>query len=170
MIPVVLSRVCMAATRTVWFSFHLGCHRSAVSLSALSVSPLIRKLPWCGDRTPASVLLLGRGQVQANWNLFFLLLPSSYRVCVGLYILFCWSGTPVPSQLVFCMHFWVWWCIPDVFVERDVLHVSLLLCYLPSFDKEIPYATSGIREKYSISQEMYLIILLYSLHWAWSRQ
>ena len=25
--------ICMAAARTVWFSFHLGCHRSAVSLS-----------------------------------------------------------------------------------------------------------------------------------------
>ena len=27
--------------------------------------------------------------------------------CVGLDILFCWSGTPVPSHLVFCMHFCV---------------------------------------------------------------
>ena len=34
------SRVCMAAARTVWFSFLLGCHRSAVSLSALNV-PLL---------------------------------------------------------------------------------------------------------------------------------
>ena len=25
--------------------------------------------------------------------------------CVVLYILFCWSGTPVDSELVFCMHF-----------------------------------------------------------------
>ena len=38
--PVSLSRVCMAAGRTVRFSFHLGCHRSAVSLSALNISPL----------------------------------------------------------------------------------------------------------------------------------
>ena len=35
-----LSGECVAAARTVWFSFHLGCHRSAVSLSALNVSPL----------------------------------------------------------------------------------------------------------------------------------
>ena len=34
------SRVCMAVAKTVWFSFHLGCHRSAVPLSALNVSPL----------------------------------------------------------------------------------------------------------------------------------
>ena len=50
--------------------------------------------------------------------------------CVGLYILFCWSCTPVHSQLVFCMHFCVGRCIPDVSVERDVFHVQQLL--LPS--------------------------------------
>ena len=38
--PMSLSKVCMASARTVWFSFHLGCHRSATSLSALNVSPL----------------------------------------------------------------------------------------------------------------------------------
>ena len=46
-----LSGVCMAAART---AFHLGCHRSAVSLSALNVSPLTQ-LPGCGNWTPASV-------------------------------------------------------------------------------------------------------------------
>ena len=35
-----LSRVCMAVARTVWFSFCLGCHRSAVSLSAWNVFSL----------------------------------------------------------------------------------------------------------------------------------
>ena len=38
------SGVCMAAARTVWFSFHLGCHRSAVSLSTLNVSPLTQTI------------------------------------------------------------------------------------------------------------------------------
>ena len=38
--PAFLSEVCMAAARTVCLSFHLGCHRSAVSLSALNISPL----------------------------------------------------------------------------------------------------------------------------------
>ena len=33
------------------------------------------------------------------------LCPTEF--CVGLYILFCWSGTPVCSQLMFCMHFCV---------------------------------------------------------------
>ena len=47
-----------------------------------------------------------------------------------LYFLFCWSGTPVCSQLVFCMHFCVWRCISDVSIERDVLHVHLFLHHL----------------------------------------
>ena len=47
-----------------------------------------------------------------------------------LYIFFQWSGTPVLSQLVFCKHFCVWRCIPDVSMEKDVLHVHLPLCHL----------------------------------------
>ena len=38
--PASLSKVCIAVARTVWFSFHLGCRRLDVSLSALNVSPL----------------------------------------------------------------------------------------------------------------------------------
>ena len=53
--PVSLSGVCLAAARTVWFSFHLGCHRSAVSLSALNVSPLTQTIAPCRDWTTASV-------------------------------------------------------------------------------------------------------------------
>ena len=33
------SKVCMTAARAVWFSFHLGCHRSTVPFSAFNVSP-----------------------------------------------------------------------------------------------------------------------------------
>ena len=47
-----------------------------------------------------------------------------------LYTLFHWSSTPVCSQLVFCMHFCVWRCIPDVSVGRDVFHIYLLLRHL----------------------------------------
>ena len=32
--------------------------------------------------------------------------------------------------MVFCMHFCVWRCIPDVSMERDVFHVRLLLLHL----------------------------------------
>ena len=54
--PASLSGVCMGAARTVWFSFHLGCQRSAVSLSALNVSPLTQTivLMW-GSDPPGSV-------------------------------------------------------------------------------------------------------------------
>ena len=59
--PMFLPCIYMAVARTAWFSFHLGCHRSAVSLSALNVSPL-RQLPCCGDQTPTSVPPPTRGR------------------------------------------------------------------------------------------------------------
>ena len=88
--PAYPSEVCMAATRTAWFSFHLDCHRSVVSLSALNISPLTQTID------------------------------------VGI-DLFCWSGTAVcvPSWCSTCTC--VWSCVPDVSMERDVLHVHLLL-------------------------------------------
>ena len=39
--------------------------------------------------------------------LFFHLVPLSSQFCTGLCVLLCWLGTPVRSQLVFCMHFCV---------------------------------------------------------------
>ena len=47
-----------------WFSFHLGCHRSAISLSALNVSPLTQTtaLMWGWD--PCFSSPTGQGQVQ----------------------------------------------------------------------------------------------------------
>ena len=49
--PMSLSTVCMSTARTVWFSFHSGCHTSAVSLSALNVSPLTQTIApmWGSD-------------------------------------------------------------------------------------------------------------------------
>ena len=49
------SRVCMSAERTDRFSFHSGCHRSAVSLSALNVSPLTQTVAPMWGWTPAPV-------------------------------------------------------------------------------------------------------------------
>ena len=43
--------------------------------------------------------------------LFLPLLPCPAEICMVLYILFHWSGTPVCSQLVFCKHF----CVKGVF-------------------------------------------------------
>ena len=59
-------------------------------------------------------------------HLFFL--PPEF--CEVPYILSHWSGTPVSSQLVFCMHFWVSRCISDVSMVRDVLHIYLFLHHL----------------------------------------
>ena len=50
-----LSGVCMIAVRTGWFFFHLGCHRSAVSVSALNVSPLTQTIAPMWGPDPASV-------------------------------------------------------------------------------------------------------------------
>ena len=63
--PVSLSRVCMAAGRTVRFSFHLGCHRSAVSLSALNGSPLTQTIAPLWGSDPCFSSPTRRGQVQS---------------------------------------------------------------------------------------------------------
>ena len=46
---------------------------------------------------------------------------SPTKFCVVLYFLFQWSGTPACLQLMFYKIFYVWRCIPDVSMERDVL-------------------------------------------------
>ena len=82
--PASLSAVCMAAARTVWFSFHLGYHRSAVSLSALNVSPLTQTIAllWGFDPLPQIPTQLRAGPVLVTL-LFFPLVPSSYWVLHG---------------------------------------------------------------------------------------
>ena len=78
-----LSRVNMAAARTVWFSFHLGSHRSAVSLSAFTVSHLTQTiaLMWrsdlCFNSPPA------KGRSSPTNAPFFPPVPSSYQVLRG---------------------------------------------------------------------------------------
>ena len=79
--------------------------------------------PDIEDWTPASVPPPAEGS-PVLLTLFLPLVPST-EFCVIVYTLFHWSGTPVCSQLMFCMHFWVWGCIPDVSVERHVFHVHL---------------------------------------------
>ena len=60
-----LSRVCMVAVRTVWFSFHLGCHRSALSLSSLNVSPLTQTIAPMWGLDPCFSSPTGWGQVKS---------------------------------------------------------------------------------------------------------
>ena len=129
--PASLSRVGMAAPRTVWLSFYLAHRRSAVSLSALSVSPLTQTVaPLWGSDPCFSSPPRAAGRSSATSTPVFPLAPCPTEFCVVLWILFRCSGTPVCSQLVFCMRYSVWSCIPDVSVERELLHIHLLLCRL----------------------------------------
>ena len=78
--PESLSRVCMAAARTLWLSFPLVCCRWAVSLSALNVSPLTQTIaPMWGSEFSH---LPRSGRVLLTL-LFFRLVPSSYLVLHG---------------------------------------------------------------------------------------
>ena len=76
-----LSVVCMAATRTVWFSLHLDWHRSAVSFSALNVSPLTKTIASLWGLYPCFNSPICWGQVLTL--LYFPLIPSSYWVLPG---------------------------------------------------------------------------------------
>ena len=63
--PASLSRVCMAVARTVFFSLHLGCYRSAVSRSALNVSPLPQTIALMWGSDPCFNSSTCRRQVQS---------------------------------------------------------------------------------------------------------
>ena len=98
------------------FSLSLKCFSSdSENCPALGIGPLLQ-FPHLLRAGPVRLTLL-----------FLPLLPSSYQLLHGSLILFHWSGTPVFSQLGFCMHFCVWSCIPNISVERDVLHIHLFL-------------------------------------------
>ena len=128
--PESLSGVCMAMARIACiilvpftlsqissFTISLKCFFS-VSNNCLDegIGPLLQ-FPHPPRAGPVLLMLL-----------FFPLVPTEF--CMGLYILFLWSGTPVLSQLVFCMYFCVWRCISGVSMERVVLHIHLLLRHL----------------------------------------
>ena len=79
--------MCMVVARTVWFSFHLGFHRSAVSLSVLNVSPLTQTLALMWGSDPCFSSPTHQGLVQSYWHSWFPpLVPSSYWVlCASIY-------------------------------------------------------------------------------------
>ena len=83
--PVSLSKVGMAAARTVWFSFHLGCHRSAVSLSSWNVSPLTQTIVPLWGSDPCFSSPTHWGQVQSySYSCFtpYFLHPTEFYQCV----------------------------------------------------------------------------------------
>ena len=112
LIPFMLPQISCFTLSLKWFS------SDSDNCPAVGIRPLLQfpHLPRAG---PVLLTLLF-----SPWFLH----PTKF--CVVLYILYCWSGTPVHSQLVFCMHFCAWRCIPDISVERDVLHGHLLLRHL----------------------------------------
>ena len=63
--PVSLSGLCMAAARTVWFSFPLGCHRAFVSLSTFNISPMTQTVARMWGLDPCFCSPTHRGQVQS---------------------------------------------------------------------------------------------------------
>ena len=96
-----LSGVCMAAARTVWFSFHLGCHRPAVSLSALNVSPLTQTitLMWGSDPCLSSLPTKGRSS-PTNTSVFP---PSSFiLLSFAWFYIFFSTGQVLLSALSWC--------------------------------------------------------------------
>ena len=85
-----------------------------------------RQLPWCRDRTPASVPPPSEDYELASFSPKFL---HPTKFCLVLFIIFCCQV--LLSALSWCSACTsVWRCIPDVSVERDVLHVRLLFCHL----------------------------------------
>ena len=59
------ARSVYGCARTVRFSFHLGCHRSAVSLSALNVSILTQTIAWLWGSHPCFSSPTFQGQAQS---------------------------------------------------------------------------------------------------------
>ena len=109
----------VAKSRTRLSDFTFTFHFHALEKEMATHSSIFAwRIP--GTVEPGGLLSMGSHRVGHDWS----------DLTVAAYILFHWSGTPVRSQLVFCMHFCVWRCIPEVSVERDVLQVHLLLHHL----------------------------------------
>ena len=112
--------VCMCPARTVWFSFYLGCHRSAVSLSTLNVFPLTHTIApkWVSDPSGwGSVPPPTRAGLVLLTLLFFPLVPLFYQV-------FCNSIYSFPLVRTSCP------------LSDGVLHALLCLKVYPSFIRE----------------------------------
>ena len=120
----------MTVARTVWFFlFRLP----QISCFTLSLKCFSSDSDNCPDMEIGPLLQVPHPLRAVPVLLTLLVFPQflhSTKICVVLCILLLWSGTPECSQLVFCMHFCVWRCTPDLSVERDVLHIHLLFHHL----------------------------------------
>ena len=118
----VLSRGLVSLTGKDWFSFHLGCLRSAVSLSALNVSPLTQTSMW--EWTPASVSPPGEGRSSP-------------------------TNTPVSPPSFFILPSFVWYCI--FFSSGQVLLSTVSWCSACTSVFEDVFLMHPWREMYSTS-------------------
>ena len=109
-----LSALCLVAARTVWFTFHLGCHRSAVSLSVLHVSPLTQTIAPMWDPTPASIPSPTKGKPSPTRTPIFS--PNSFLLLSFAWFYIFFSATQVLLSALSCCSAYtsVWRCIPDV--------------------------------------------------------
>ena len=78
-----LSGVCMAAARTVWFSFHLSCNKSALSLSALNFSSLTQTIASMWGLDPCFSPPSAKGGSDPTNTPVFPLVSLCYRVLHG---------------------------------------------------------------------------------------
>ena len=139
-----LSGVCMAVARTVWFSFHLGCH-SQLFHSQPSVFLLwLRQLPWCGDLTPASAPPPTKGRSGPTNTPVFppssLVLPSfawfyifSSAGQVLLSVLSWCSACTSVSEGIFLMY--PWREMYSTFTYSSTILLSPILIWCPSSQK-----------------------------------
>ena len=118
--PTSLSRVYITVSRTIWCSFHLAATDLLFHSQPQIFLLWLRQLPWCGDWNPASVLPPTESRSSPSNTPVF---PPSFFILLS----FAWFYVFSSSQLVLCMHFCVWMCIPDVYMERDVFHIHPLL-------------------------------------------
>ena len=131
----------MAGVRTVWLSFHLGYHRSAVSLSLKCFSSDSNSFPSVGIGPLLQFPHPPRAGPVLQTLLFFPLLPSFYRLlCRSIYSFpLVWYTCLLSAGVLhafLCLRVYSY-----VSMERDVLHVHLLLHHLVPSNSMISYRT-----------------------------
>ena len=92
-------------------------------------------------------------------------IPCPCFVWICIFLSWSWSRTLATTQQAFCEIFYIWRCIPDAFVERDVLHIHLVLysCWEISYRNvvEQDWGTEQSGERWAY-QRTHISCLLFS--------
>ena len=131
--PASLSRVCMAVARTVLILIPFRLPQIRFSLSALNVSSLTQTVTpmWCSDPCFSSPTRWRQVQFYCLLTLLFSpLVHSFYQVSHSSIYYFLLVRYPCPLSAGVLHALLCRMCIPDVSMERDVLHAPLLLCHV----------------------------------------